>query len=136
MLQFNRLSLRRGTRLLLEDVTGIIHAGQRVGVTGANGSGKSSLFALLRGQLEADSGDFSLPPDTVIAHVAQETPAIGRNQHLLSTVTDEFKLVANGQVQDFEGDLRDDHRWVQEQRLGSAPVTCEEGWLEASEKLG
>ena len=79
MLQFNRLSLRRGTRLLLEDVTGIIHAGQRVGVTGANGSGKSSLFALLRGQLEADSGDFSLPPDTVIAHVAQETPAIERS---------------------------------------------------------
>jgi len=79
MLQFNQLSLRRGTRALLEDVNGIIHAGQRVGVTGANGSGKSSLFALLRGTLEADTGDFSLPPDTTIAHVAQETPAIDRS---------------------------------------------------------
>ncbi len=75
MLQFDQLSLRRGPRALLQDVNGIVHAGQRVGVVGANGSGKSSLFALLRGELEADTGDFSLPPDTVIAHVAQETPA-------------------------------------------------------------
>ncbi|HIC82367.1 MAG TPA: ATP-binding cassette domain-containing protein, partial [Kiloniellaceae bacterium] len=49
--------------------------GQRVGVTGANGTGKSSLFALLRGELEPDEGAFHIPRDWVIAHVAQETPA-------------------------------------------------------------
>jgi ATP-binding cassette subfamily F protein 3 len=53
-----------------------MHAGQRVGVTGANGVGKSSLFALIRNELQPDGGDFSLPPKTVIAHVAQETPAV------------------------------------------------------------
>ncbi len=76
MLNFSDLSLRRGARLLFEHVTFTIHAGQKVGLTGANGCGKSSLFALLRGQLHADSGDVSLPPNLVIAHVAQETPAV------------------------------------------------------------
>lgn len=52
-----------------------IHKGQKVGVTGANGAGKSSLFALLRGELHLDEGDFSMPPGLEIAHVAQETPA-------------------------------------------------------------
>lgn len=75
MLNFSKLSLRRGSRVLLEDVSLIINRGYRVGVTGANGVGKSSLFALIRNQLHADSGEFSMPPNRVIAHVAQETPA-------------------------------------------------------------
>jgi ATP-binding cassette subfamily F protein 3 len=76
MLKFSSLSLRRGPRELLHDVSCTIHAGQKVGLTGANGVGKSSLFALLRGELSADGGDFSLPPATVIAYVAQEMPAV------------------------------------------------------------
>ncbi|HEY5602315.1 MAG TPA: ATP-binding cassette domain-containing protein [Gammaproteobacteria bacterium] len=79
MLKFTHLSLRRGTRELLHDVNCTIHAGQRVGVTGANGVGKSSLFALVRNELHADGGDFSLPPNTVIAYVAQETPAADKS---------------------------------------------------------
>jgi len=79
VLKFNQLSLRRGTRELLRDVTFTLHSGQRVGVTGANGVGKSSLFALIRNELHADCGDFSLPPKTVIAHVAQETPAVDKS---------------------------------------------------------
>jgi len=78
MLNFDQLSLRRGPRELLHDVTCVIHSGQKVGITGANGAGKSSLFALIRNQLHADGGDFSLPPNTVIAHVAQETPAVDK----------------------------------------------------------
>ncbi len=50
-----------------------------MGIVGANGSGKSSLFAVLRGELAADSGDFHLPSDAVIAHVAQDTPASDRS---------------------------------------------------------
>lgn len=75
MITFLELSLRRGGRELLSDTTFKLHPGQKVGVTGANGTGKSSLFALIRGQLHQDSGDFSLPAGWVIAHVAQETPA-------------------------------------------------------------
>jgi len=56
----------------------MIHPGQRVGITGANGTGKSSLFAMVRGLLHADSGDFTMPSGWVVAHVAQETPALAR----------------------------------------------------------
>lgn len=76
MLNFQNLSLRRGARELLHNVTGTIHQGQKVGITGANGTGKSSLFALIRNELHADAGDFSLPPKTIIAHVAQEVSAV------------------------------------------------------------
>ncbi|MGH8800286.1 MAG: ATP-binding cassette domain-containing protein, partial [Casimicrobiaceae bacterium] len=50
--------------------------GHKVGVIGANGSGKSSLFAMLRAELAPDAGEVVLPPAWVIAHVAQETPAV------------------------------------------------------------
>ncbi|MFO7603513.1 MAG: ATP-binding cassette domain-containing protein [Gammaproteobacteria bacterium] len=76
MLNFKNLSLRRGSRELLHNVTCTIHQGQKVGITGANGTGKSSLFALIRHELQADAGEFSLPPRTVIAHVAQEVSAV------------------------------------------------------------
>jgi ATP-binding cassette subfamily F protein 3 len=79
MLNFSDLSLRRGPRLLFEQASFTIHPGHKVGLTGANGCGKSSLFALLRGELHADSGDFSIPPKWVIAHVAQETPALEKS---------------------------------------------------------
>ncbi len=76
MLNFKNLSLRRATRVLLRDVTCTIHQGQKVGITGANGTGKSSLFALILNELHADTGEFSLPPKTIIAHVAQEVSAV------------------------------------------------------------
>ena len=75
MLRFDHLSLRRGARLLFSDACLNIGAGQRVGLTGANGCGKSSLFALLTGELQADAGDLNWPSDWVIAHLAQETPS-------------------------------------------------------------
>ena len=78
MLQFDNLTLRRGTRLLIDNATLQIHPGWKVGVTGANGTGKSSLFALIRDELHADGGACRYPADWVIAHVAQETPAESR----------------------------------------------------------
>ncbi len=75
MLRFDHLALRRGGRLLFDDASFAIHPGQRVGVTGANGCGKSSLFALILDRLHADAGDFHMPRDWVIAHLAQETPS-------------------------------------------------------------
>src|SRR6185437_5743467 len=55
-----------------------VHPGQKTGLVSANGSGKSSLLALVRGELHADAGDVLLPPRWVLAHVAQETPALDR----------------------------------------------------------
>jgi ATP-binding cassette subfamily F protein 3 len=78
MLGFAKLSLRRGTRLLFSQADFTLHAGWKVGITGGNGSGKSSLFSLILGQLQADEGHLSLPPKLEIAHVAQETRALER----------------------------------------------------------
>lgn len=76
MIKLSQLSIRRGVRLLFEDANLTVHPGQKVGLTGANGTGKSSLFALLRDELHADHGSVSIPDSWVIAHVAQETPAV------------------------------------------------------------
>jgi ATP-binding cassette subfamily F protein 3 len=78
MLTLKNLSLRRGARVLLENVNLTLFPGYKVGITGANGCGKSSLLALIRRELQPDTGDFSLSPNLVIAHVAQETPATDR----------------------------------------------------------
>jgi len=75
MLQAINLGLRRGTKLLFENTSFQIHPGQKVGLTGANGTGKSSLFSLILKTLHADSGDCVYPDQWVIAHVAQELPA-------------------------------------------------------------
>ena len=72
------MTLARGSRRLIEDASLQIHAGWRVGVVGANGSGKSSLFALLRGELHTEAGDCTVPRDWRIASVAQETPPLTR----------------------------------------------------------
>ncbi|HHW76292.1 MAG TPA: ATP-binding cassette domain-containing protein [Xanthomonadaceae bacterium] len=75
MLILRQLSLQRGGKPLFENVSLTVYPGWKVGVTGANGTGKSSLFALLRDELHQDAGDLELPPRWTIAHVAQETPA-------------------------------------------------------------
>ena len=73
MLSLNNLALRRSTELLFEAVDMKIYPGQKLGITGANGCGKSSLFALIRGELSADQGELSLPSNWAVATVAQET---------------------------------------------------------------
>ncbi|MDD5273797.1 MAG: ATP-binding cassette domain-containing protein, partial [Methylovulum sp.] len=73
---FKNIALRRGVRVLFANSSFTIHKSQKVGFTGANGAGKSSLFAMVRDELHPDEGEFSMPPNLEIAHVAQETPAI------------------------------------------------------------
>ena len=75
MIRWTGLWLRRGVKLLLEDVSAVVHPGEKVGLIGANGSGKSTLFAMMRGALQPDQGDFSIPGSWRVAHVAQETAA-------------------------------------------------------------
>ena len=79
MLTLTNVSLRRGRKILFENASFQIHAGHRMGVIGANGSGKSSLFALLLGELDSDDGEVALDPQDQIAHVAQESPHSSRS---------------------------------------------------------
>jgi len=76
MIAFRNFALRRGEHLLLSQVDLSLHAGWRVGVIGRNGCGKSSLFAAVMGEVEADQGDIDLPGKVRIAWVAQETPSL------------------------------------------------------------
>jgi len=74
MLALTNIALRRGPKTLFESASFQLHAGQRMGLIGANGCGKSSLFAMLLGELEPDEGELALDPKDEIAHVAQESP--------------------------------------------------------------
>ena len=75
MLNLRNVSLRRGRKLLFTDASLQLHAGQRLGLVGANGCGKTSLFSMLLGELEADHGEVVLDRRLRIAHVAQESPS-------------------------------------------------------------
>ncbi|MCB1864391.1 MAG: ATP-binding cassette domain-containing protein [Chromatiales bacterium] len=75
MLVLSDVALRRGAHVLFEHASVQIYAGQKVGLTGANGTGKSSLFAAILGSLDTDAGQVDRPAGWVVAHVAQETPA-------------------------------------------------------------
>ena len=100
MIQFRNLTLVRGVRELIADASVQIHPGWRVGLTGANGSGKSSVFALLRGELQAERGDCDIPATWRIASVAQETPA-------LDTAAIDYVLDGDTELRTLERELAD-----------------------------
>jgi ATP-binding cassette, subfamily F, member 3 len=75
MLSARDLTLRRGAQPLIEQVSFTVFRGDKVGITGANGAGKSSLFAALRGELAPDRGAIELPATLKVAHVEQEIAA-------------------------------------------------------------
>ncbi|HET9389723.1 MAG TPA: ATP-binding cassette domain-containing protein [Steroidobacteraceae bacterium] len=81
MLNFTDVTLRRGPRVLFSGATFGLFRGEKIGITGENGSGKSSLLSLVRAELQPDAGTFEMPSNLQIAHVSQEiepveTPAI------------------------------------------------------------
>ena len=78
MIKIESLTLQRGPLRLLDSADLTLHPGQKVGLLGTNGAGKSSLFALLRGELSADAGDCYLPADWRIAHMRQEIDDLER----------------------------------------------------------
>jgi ATP-binding cassette subfamily F protein 3 len=78
MIRLSNLTLQRGPQRLLEGAEMTLHAGHKAGLIGANGAGKSSLFALLRGELSPDAGDCLLPGDWRIAHMRQEVDTLDR----------------------------------------------------------
>ncbi len=78
MIRFQQVSLMRGIKPLLDNVDVTLNPGDKIGLIGANGAGKSSLFGLLRGELHADQGEIDFPAKWRVAYVAQETPALDR----------------------------------------------------------
>ena len=74
MITLKNIVLRRGTKVLLDNVSVTLNPGEKVGLVGRNGAGKSTLFALLNGTLHEDGGDFSIPKQWRMAQVAQNMP--------------------------------------------------------------
>ncbi len=78
MIRLTQVTLIRGTKRLLEAADIALNPGDRIGLIGANGTGKSSLFGMLLGEIHADQGELDYPARWRVAHVAQETPALHR----------------------------------------------------------
>lgn len=78
MITISDIQLLRGGKALLQNASATIHPGDKVGLVGKNGCGKSTLFALMKGELTIDAGDFKQPKHWELAWVAQETPALER----------------------------------------------------------
>ena len=74
MITLRNLQLRRGTKIVLDGANVTLNPGEKVGLVGRNGAGKSSLFALLAGRLQADAGDFEIPARWRLGEVAQNMP--------------------------------------------------------------
>ncbi|MEF9929933.1 MAG: ATP-binding cassette domain-containing protein, partial [Massilia sp.] len=78
MIRIQNVSLMRGTKPLLVDADLTLNPGDKIGLIGANGAGKSSLFGMLRNELHPDQGQIDFPAKWRMAYVAQETPALDR----------------------------------------------------------
>jgi ATP-binding cassette subfamily F protein 3 len=105
LIHARNLSFGRAGRTLVSNASLQLFPGWKVGLIGANGCGKSSFFALLRGELDAEAGDLELPPDWRIGYVAQETPA-------LAVRALEFVLDGDSELREIESallDAEDDH---------------------------
>lgn len=76
MIVFSSLEIRRGVRVLLENASATINPGQKIGLVGKNGCGKTTLLSLLKGELQAEAGDVTFPSSWAMAWVNQETPAL------------------------------------------------------------
>ena len=107
MLRIDSLTLRRGPEPLLEEANAIIHAGQRVAIIGANGAGKTSLFKLILGELSLDGGDYSIPGNCRVSHMAQEVT--GGERQALDYVLDGHQELRHLERQLALAEQEDDH---------------------------
>jgi len=74
MITIKNVTLRRSAKVLLEGANVTLNPGEKVGLVGRNGAGKSSLFALLNGGLHEDAGEFYIPSQWRMGQVAQDMP--------------------------------------------------------------
>ncbi|WP_326543081.1 ABC-F family ATP-binding cassette domain-containing protein [Pseudorhodoferax sp.] len=98
MITLKNVVLRRGTKVLLDSASTVINPGEKVGLVGRNGAGKSSLFALLNGSLHEDGGEFSVPPQWRLAQVAQDMPETSQGATDFVVDGDTVLLAAQAEV--------------------------------------
>jgi len=110
MFSFQAISLFRGGRCLFEEATVTINAGEKVGLTGANGSGKSSLLLMLMGKLSADSGEIKLPGKPNISWAEQET--LASQQSAIDFVLDGDSELRKWQQQLLTAQAANDHNLI------------------------
>jgi len=119
MLEFKNASLKRGTQTLFEDANFTIYPGKKVGITGANGSGKSSLFLLILNQIELDSGHYQIPDNVVIAQVFQEI----HNQHLTAI---NYVLSGDAELYKTLETLESDHSQLSSDEISKFHLTMDQ----------
>jgi ATP-binding cassette subfamily F protein 3 len=106
MLVLNQVSLRRGVKLVLDQASVVLQPGEKVGLVGRNGAGKSSLFSLLTHRLQSDAGDVGMPPRWRIGEVAQEMPET--DQGATDFVLEGDTRLMEAQAQLVQAELDDD----------------------------
>ena len=102
MIVLNGIELRRGARVLLSEASATLHPGEKIGLVGRNGAGKSSLFALLAGRLHEDRGQFSLPAQWQKAEVEQHMPETDQAATDFVLEGDEKLMQARAELQQAE----------------------------------
>ena len=106
MLALNQVSLRRGVKLVLDQASVVLQPGEKVGLVGRNGAGKSSLFSLLTHRLQSDAGDVAMPPRWRIGEVAQDMPET--DQGATDFVLEGDSRLMEAQAQLVQAELDDD----------------------------
>ena len=99
MINLKNVTLRRGTKVLLDKASVTLNPGEKVGLVGRNGAGKSSLFGLLDGSLHEDAGDFSVPAQWRMGQVAQDMPETEQGATDFVVDGDTRLLAAQAEVQ-------------------------------------
>ena len=128
MLRLIDVAIARGARTLYRNVSLIAPPGERIGLVGANGSGKSSLFSAILGELSVDAGELEAPPAARIAHVAQDIEGADLAAIDRATLAEALRPGGVGRIIGFgipgwanawKGNVRPDFR-----RMGSRPIGC------------
>ncbi|PKO35619.1 MAG: ABC transporter [Betaproteobacteria bacterium HGW-Betaproteobacteria-7] len=102
MIILKNVTLRRGTKVLLDKTSVTINPGEKVGLVGRNGAGKSTLFGLLNGSLHEDGGDYSIPTQWRMGQVAQDMPETDQSATDFVIDGDTTLLAARNEVVDAE----------------------------------
>ncbi len=99
MISLQQIVLRRGSKVLLDGASATINPGEKIGLVGRNGAGKTSLLALLSGRLHEDSGQFSRPAHWQLAQVSQDMPESDQSASDFVMAGDQRLMLARADVQ-------------------------------------
>ena len=119
MITLRNLTLRRGVKVVLDSASVTLNPGEKVGLVGRNGAGKSSLFALLAGRLGADVGDFDIPPKWRLGEVAQHMPEV-------DTPATDFVLEGDTRLMEAQAELAQAEAADDGEAMAHAHVSLEE----------